>query len=226
MSSVLRTEAAAAHPPLCTDLVPADRVSGRLSKALAERAEIDDISSAPRSLSSGQIVALRAILARVLPAAGDYGMDLALRLDRMMDEQDGNGWRYEALPTDPEAYKAGLDTLDAIVKAQNGCRFVDLSGEEQDGLLDAIQKTQGVAPEAAAPFDAEQMALWFEEVRSDAVRHYVAHPAIMARIGYSGFANGGHAGERFAGFGEVGIDRRELWEPQPVGATPAQEAAR
>ncbi|WP_019995300.1 gluconate 2-dehydrogenase subunit 3 family protein [Aureimonas ureilytica] len=226
MSSVLRTEAAAAHPPLCTDLVPADRVSGRLREALAERAEIDDISGAPRSMSSVQIEALRAMLARVLPAAGDYGMDLALRLDRMMDEQDGNGWRYEALPTDPEAYKAGLDTLDAIAQASNGRRFADLSGEEQDSLLDAIQTTQVVAPTVAAPFDAEQMALWFEEVRSDAVRHYVAHPAIMARIGYSGFANGGRAGEGFAGFREIGIDRRESWEPQPVGTTPAREAVR
>lgn len=222
MSSVRRIEAPPARPPLCTDLVPADRVSDKLREALAERARPDDPDAQPRAFTQHQLETLRAMLDRVIPDARIYAMDLALRLDRMMDEQDGNGWRYEALPTDPDAYKVGLASLDAIAEKQAGCAFRELPAETQDSLLDAIQREEASSRSDGELFDAKQMALWFEEVRSDAVRHYVAHPAVMARIGYSGFANGGGTGEAFSGFQRVGIDQCEVWEPQPV-AVPSTE---
>jgi hypothetical protein len=184
---------------------------------LAQRAEPDDPDRAPRAFSAGRIETLRAMLARVVPTAAAYGIDLASRLDEMMAEQDGNGWRYEALPTDPDAYNVGLDTLDAIARRRGASGFCALDGSAQDAILQAVEASDDLQQDEPALFDAKQMALWFEEVRSDAVRHYVAHPAIMARIGYSGFANGGEAGERFAGFQSVSIGAREPWEPQPVG---------
>ena len=155
------------------------------------------------------------MVSRILPDAEAYGIDLALRLDAMMADQEGNGWRYEALPTDPDAYRAGLDTLNALAQAKTGQGFSHLPEVARDELLEAIGQGEARVPAPAGCFDAEQMKLWFEEVRSDAVRHYVAHPAIMARIGYSGFANGGGTGHAFEGFEKVGIGEREAWEPVP-----------
>ena len=64
------------------------------------------------------------------------------------------------------------------------------------------------------------MKLWFEDVRFAAVRLYVAHPATLARIGYSGIAYGGD-GPRKSGFVDFGIGRREPWEPLPRLPEPA-----
>ena len=59
---------------------------------------------------------------------------------------------------------------------------------------------------------AEQMKHWFEDLRADLVRIWVAHPATMARIGFDGFANGGD-GKRKQGFERLAADERESWEP-------------
>ncbi len=57
------------------------------------------------------------------------------------------------------------------------------------------------------------MKLWFEDLRGDAVKIYVSHPATLARMGYSGIANGGD-GERKQGFVLLAAGEREAWEPE------------
>jgi hypothetical protein len=56
------------------------------------------------------------------------------------------------------------------------------------------------------------MRSWFEDLRADAVKTYMGHPKTLARMGYSGIANGGD-GEPKSGFVRVGIGEREAWEP-------------
>ena len=216
----------AGHAPLCFDLVPTERVSDRLRVALLQRAEPADPNYRARACSQDQLATLRAMLSRILPDADAYGIDLAARLDTMMSEQEGNGWRYEALPTDPDAYRIGLDTLDALARARIGQPFRDLSEPQRDEMLERIAAAEEGLSDGEGLFDTRQMKLWFEEVRSDAVRHYVAHPAIMARIGYSGFANGHGTGPEFQGFTQVGIEQRETWEPSPTAPSKVEEVAR
>ncbi|WP_161992831.1 gluconate 2-dehydrogenase subunit 3 family protein [Aureimonas leprariae] len=203
-------------------LIRSDRVSEQLRRELLDRARPDDPDYRPQTMTAAQFAALRALVDRVIPQDGaPVRIDLAARLDRMMATSEGNGWRYEALPTDPEAYNRGLDTLNAVAGAGHAGRtFAELSGAERDRILEAAAAEEPFdAP--GAPFDAAQLALWFEEVRSDAARLYVAHPATMARLGYSGIANGGAAGAAFAGFERIGLGEREPFEP----ATKAETAA-
>jgi hypothetical protein len=157
---------------------------------------------------------LKATLDSVIPQPPEAAIDLAARLDAMMADAVGNGWRYEALPGDPDAYRAGLSTLDDLAAARTGRSFVHLSRTERDALLQAVHAGEAGIDGAKGRFTADQMVLWFEELRSDAVRHYVAHPATMARIGYSGIGNGGNGGAAFTGFDAVGIGEREDWEPR------------
>ena len=56
------------------------------------------------------------------------------------------------------------------------------------------------------------MRLWFEDLSADAVRAYVAHPRTLARLGFSGIANGGDQ-PRKQGFVRLGAGEREAWEP-------------
>ncbi|SFN87625.1 alpha/beta hydrolase [Sphingomonas sp. OK281] len=183
-------------------LIASDRVSARTRATLAERAIADDPDYLPKSLTMPQLENLRALVDRVIP---QYGIDLAARIDAQLTTGDGDGWRFAALPADAEAYRAGLDTLDALANET----FAKLEGEVRDALLHRIEAADW---SAKTPLTPEQMILWFEDVRADAVRLWLAHPATMARVGYDGFAIGGD-GIRKQGYALTAADEREGWEP-------------
>lgn len=211
--ALARPRTAPALPPAYEALLRSDRVSAHLREALLKRAEPDD-PAAPRSLDPHQFAILSAALDSVVPQAPEAFIDLAARLDAMMANATGNGWRYEALPGDPDAYRAGLETLGDLAQDRFGQGFAELAREERDAILTDVEAGQAGFEDREGRFTAAQMVLWFEELRSDAVRHYVAHPATMARLGYSGIANGARGGAGFTGFEKVGIGEREAFEPE------------
>ncbi len=178
-------------------LIDSSRVSTGTRAALMPRAAPDDPDYAPATLSAGQLGTLRAVLDRVLPQPGPGRIDLAARIDAAFDGP-GEGWRFDALPPAKQAWRAGLDALDG---------FVRLDPAAQDALL-----SQAAAGHAAGALSADQMRMWFEDLRAQAARLYVAHPATLARMGYSGIGYGGD-GEPKPGFVRIGIGEREPWEP-------------
>ena len=142
---------------------------------------------------------LRALLHCVVPQGPGPGVDLAGMVMARLATGRGDGWRYDALPPDAQAYREGLDLL-----AREG--FVDLSGNEQVEVLARLAAAKGTPG-----------AMWFEEVRGDAVTAYVSHPATLARIGYGGIGVGG-AKTTYKGFVELNPNMREDWEPVAAGA--------
>ena len=197
-------------------LIRSDRVSARTRAALLHRAAPDDPAYRPSALSSDGLALLRAVLARVLPQGPGPAIDLGARLDAALAGGTGDGWRFADLPPDAEACRIGLAALDAASLAGFGRTFVALAAQDQDGLL-----MQAAAGELATVrgWSGRQMQRWFEDVRAEAVKLYVAHPATMARIGYGGFAYGGDGG-RLAGFHALEPGDREAWEPVPALAEP------
>ena len=199
--------------PAYRDLIASPRVNGRLRTALRERAEPDDPGYRPKAVDAVELAILRALVARVLPQGA--GIDIAARIDaRLASGGDGDGWRFSALPADAAAYRTGLRSLDAAAQA-DGDRFVARDGPAQDDLLRAIEGKTLTGGSSDA-FDPEQMAFWFEDVRADVVRTWLAHPAALAWIGFSGIGAGGD-GPRPAGFTKVGLGERDGWEPVAQG---------
>ncbi|MGH1572654.1 gluconate 2-dehydrogenase subunit 3 family protein [Methylobacterium sp. P31] len=151
------------------------------------------------------------------------GLDLAARLDRRFATGAGDGWRFSALPPDADTYRAGLRTLDAGARAALGGPFVALDPECQDALLTLLQRGDLKVPDSlGGRLDADQMRFWFEDLRADAARLWLAHPAALARIGFSGIGAGGDrpgaVADGLPGFCEVGLDAPETWEPRPACA--------
>lgn len=179
-------------------LIASDRVSRRTRAALALRAITDDPEYTPRVLSSRQLETLRALADRVVPQSGP-SIDLAARVDAQLAAGKADGWRFANLPPDRQAYAAALDGL---------AKFGALPEAEQEDVLTRLAKGDfdGLA------LSADQMQRWFEDLRADLVRHWTAHPATMARIGFDGFANGGD-GPRKQGFQFLAAGEREPWEP-------------
>jgi hypothetical protein len=148
-------------------------------------------------LNERQHATLCALLARVIPQEAN-AIDLTGYILARLASGKGDGWRYAVLPEDLQAYREGLDQL----AAQN---FASLDVETQDAILQQL---------AAEP--GSTAARWFEEVRGDAVVAYMAHPATLARLGYSGIGVGG-ANTEYKGFATIGPNEREAWEPLPAG---------
>lgn len=203
-------------PPEYAALIASERVNSRLRDTLMKRAEPDDPAYAPKAVDAVELAILRAVFARVLPVPG---LDVAARLDARLASGAGDGWRFIALPPDAQAYQAALRTLDAAARAANGRPFIVLEGAAQDALLTLAQKGELTVPEAlGGKLDADRMRFWFEDARADAARLYLAHPAALARIGFSGIGAGGDRPEPLAadlpGFVKTGLDSPESWEPR------------
>lgn len=196
--------------PAYLALLGSDRVSDRTRRVLLHRAEAARPSRA--ILDDAGWATLRAVVDRVVPQPGPDRLDLATRMVADLDE-GGDGWRFTELPPDALAYPAGVRTLAELALAETGQPFAALDGERQDALLARVAAGDLGSSRESRPgrLSAAQMTLWFEDIRSDAVRLYVAHPATLARMGYSGIANGGD--EHFQGFARVGRAETEAWEP-------------
>ncbi|NQX05533.1 alpha/beta hydrolase [Rathayibacter sp. VKM Ac-2856] len=190
--------------------VPADvaatirssRTTSRIRALFAERLLADDPGYAPAALSPAQLTTLRAVADRVVPQdSGESAVagriDLAARVDAQLAAGRGDGWRNADLPSDPEAYRLGLDALEG---------FAALAPAEQDARLEAL----GTEPLGA--FGAEQAKAWFEDCRNDLVRQWLAHPASLARIGFDGYATGGDV-LPLLGFTALAAGDHDTWEP-------------
>ena len=222
-----RSEMAPPVPSAYAALIASERVNSRLREALDGRAEPADPAYRPQALDPVELAILRAALARVLPMPG---LDLAARIDQRLAAGDGDGWRFSALPPDPEAYRAALRTLDAAARAAHGRPIVVLDGTDQDTLLTLCERGELTVPGAlGGRLDADRMRFWFEDLRSDAVRLWLGHPAALARIGFSGIGAGGDRPGELArdlpGFRAVGLDAPEPWEPEPQTIMPQQMEA-
>lgn len=200
-------------PSAYSDLIASGRVNGRLRAALTERARADDPAHSPTALDAVDLAVLRAVIDRVLPQAGSGRIDIGGRIEARLASGAGDGWRFADLPPDAQAYGAALRTLDAAAWTGHGRAFLALDGADQDGLLRAVADGN---VEGGQGLDGAQMRLWFEDLRGDAVRTYLAHPAALARLGYSGIGAGGADADRLPGFERVGIGAREAWEPEPA----------
>ena len=201
--------------PAYRALIRSDRVSARTRAILLDRGRRDDPARVPEVLSPEQFKVLRAVVDRILPRRRPMAIDLAARIDGGLARGEGDGWRFAALPPDAKAAAAGLGTLDALARDDHAAGFAELDAARADSLLRRIQSADIVPASDANLLSAAQMKLWFEDLLATAVRIYVSHPATLARMGYSGIANGGD-GRRKQGFDETRADRPESWEPRGI----------
>lgn len=171
-------------------LIASEKTSPQTRAVLLERLQKSVEQATTLDVERQRI--LRALLARVVPGSG---FDLAEKVEKMLGK--GDGWRFSVLPEDAQAWQTGLTSLDAAAKREFKVPFVALHAEQQDALLKRAQAGElGRGLLATLDvfwheglFDAEQMRDWFEDVRGEAAKLYVADPRTMERIGFTGFAD-------------------------------------
>jgi len=140
-----------------------------------------------RFFSPDQLKIITAVLDRVIPQ-DDRDEDHRIPVVNLIDERlyTGriDGYRYEDMPPDSDAYRLGLEAIDAISRTMHGKPFVELSPTQQDEALWSIHedKPQG-GEEIWKQMPADRF--WILLV-SDAVDAYYSHPYAWDEIGFGG----------------------------------------
>jgi hypothetical protein len=169
------------------------------------------IPFAPRFFREQEFIVLRAAGARLVSPGDERPApdELARCIDDRLADGKGDGWRYDTLPPDGEAYRRGLRGLDEAACAHYGADFARLSGTQQDDVLRTVQRGDA-AGETWKTLPAKR---FFEELLAELVESYYSHPLAQERIGYVGMADG-------RGWQRLGLNVLEAWEPAGKEDTP------
>ncbi len=161
---------------------------------------------APRFFDGPSFATLTAICERLIPPIeGLENLNIAGAIDRSLAEGTGDGWRYDAMPTDGVAYQQGLQGMDQTACALFKGSFGQLEAAQQDSVLRAVQ--EGHAP--GSIWKTLPASRFFEELLAAAVQACYSHPLTQESIGYVGMADA-------PGWQAIGLDELEAREPKPI----------
>ncbi len=141
----------------------------------------------------------RALLDQLLDQRDEPRVPVLEMIDARLAEAQTDGWRYEDMPEDGQAWRESLAALDSDAQKRFGRDFAHLSWAEQAELVQAVQDL-----DKQAWHDLAADRVWSLWTRYAATAFY-AHPWAWNEIGF-----GGPAYPR--GYRNLGLDRREPWE--------------
>lgn len=183
-------------------LLETNHVSNRTREVLTER-----MSQQPgplRFFTPAEAGTLQRIAARLIPQPPEAGyvVDLVGPIDERLANKEGDGWRYDALPADSEAFRQGIRGFQESAQALYGQLFDELTGDQQDELITQVQ--QGLAPgEIWWQLPPKQ---FFEELLAELVVIFYSHPLVQEAFGYVGMADK-------PGWEKIGLNNLEHREP-------------
>ncbi len=166
-------------------LLDTPHVSAATRAAL--QARLDAPAYAPQLLAPETYALLEAVAARLFPQPDrpEQPIPLAPAIDQRLAEGRADGWRYDALPPDREAYRLGLGGIQEIAQALSQADFIALSAAQQDAVLQAL--ASGTPP--GKTWETLDAGRFFEEMLAELTETYYAHPLAQEEIGYVGMAD-------------------------------------
>jgi hypothetical protein len=130
---------------------------------------------------------IEAIFEHILPQsdrAEKYRIPIVPVVDDRLYNNRLDGYRYEGMPTDQDAYRLGLQAIEEIAKLKDGRGFLDLTPLEQDKLLKTLH--DGKPEGAHAIWERMPVHRFWMLLVGDAVAAYYAHPYAWNEIGFGG----------------------------------------
>ena len=185
-------------------LLSSNAVTHATRRVLQERLAAQPLS--PQFFDAETSELLRAVCARLVPQVSPAPVDLVGGIDQRLARGQTDGWRYDALPSDGEAYRMGLRGIEESAKGLFNRSFRQVTDVEKDTILQKVQA-------GSAPGDTWQSLpsdRFFEELLAEAVELYYCHPLTQEAIGYAGLADA-------PGWSRIGLNEREEREPPEKG---------
>ncbi|WP_233265565.1 gluconate 2-dehydrogenase subunit 3 family protein [Leifsonia sp. AG29] len=134
-------------------------------------------------------------------------------VDARLAEKQTDGWHYDSMATDPEAWRTSLAALDVDAQELYGTEFAACAAADRRALLESVRSGDG----EWRGFDRERIwSLWTRY----ACTAFYSHPAAWDEIGFAGPAYP-------RGYKNIGIGKREPFEvadahPDEIPQTRAQ----
>lgn len=130
---------------------------------------------------------LSAVADRIIPQSDREDgekVPIVARIDEKLFEDHRDGYRYEGLPAQREAWRLGLAGIDQSSRILfNGKDFSSLTATSQDSVLKILQT--GKAP--GEVWEKMDSAAFFKDILLiSIVKIYYAHPLAWNETGYSG----------------------------------------
>jgi Gluconate 2-dehydrogenase subunit 3 len=135
----------------------------------------------------------------LLDQSGDARVPVAQSVDSRLAEQETDGWRFDDMPEDGQAWRACLSFLDDDARQKCGRAFADCAESDQRELVQAVQDTGSGDWHGLTA--AHVWSLWTRY----ACTAFYAHPAAWAEMGFPGPAYP-------RGYKNPGVDGREPFE--------------
>jgi hypothetical protein len=151
----------------------------------------------------------RALLDRLLAQECEPRVPVVELIDARLAAGEGDGYRHEQMPEDPQAWRLSLAALDDDADARWGSAFADLAVSHQCKVVQEVQNESGSWHGMPAK---HVFNLWMRY----ACTAFYSHPWSWNEIGF-----GGPAYPR--GYANLGIDRREHWEVEDAGKIGARD---
>ena len=166
----------------------------------------------PGFFTADEFVLLKQACDRLIPQPDrPEPIDLVSAIDERLSSGKTNGWRYDSMPNDGDAFRLGLRGIDETAQTTYNQPFMTLTDAEQDNVLLSIQRG-----------DASLSGVWgqlptnrfFEELLAEVTEIYYAHPLAQEEIGYVGMADAVSATP--PGWTRIGLNEHEDREPKSV----------
>lgn len=114
----------------------------------------------------------------------DRRIPLVPPLDARLHANQTAGYRYESMPPDREAYKLGIEAIDAEAQARFGGAFLLLGHWQQEKVMQSLHDGRPqAAPEIWARMSVHR---FWRMIMGDAIDAYYAHPWAWDEIGFGG----------------------------------------
>ncbi len=166
------------------DLIHSDRVTLATRKALLDHLNQPTVTE-PKFFNLEQFKRFQQVCNQLIPQSTEANIDLAGPIDERLANGTTNGWRYNDLPNDGDAYRLFLTGIDQTAEALFDQSFDSITAEQRDAVLLAVQQGEATGP-AWQQLPADR---FFEELLAEVTEVYYSHPLAQQQIGYTGMAD-------------------------------------
>ena len=171
-----------------------------------------------RFFTEREVSTLEAVVERILPQpdrAKAQKVPIVPWIDAKLFHDRRDGYRYEDIPPQREAWRLAIEGVDETAQAIYGHAFVELDPAQQDEVLRRIESGSAVG----SAWQKVSARRFFKSVLcTTVVKAYYSHPTAWNEIGYSGPA-------AVRGHVRIWIGGVDPWEPNETGGGGRTEAS-
>ncbi len=140
-----------------------------------------------RFFTPDEALLMKAVCDRLLPQDDRdeaHKIPIVHYIDERLYEKIGDGYRFEDMPPDEEAYRLGLQAIEAIAQHLYTTSFMQLDPRSQDTVLKTIHDAR--PPAGQEIWQKMAVHRFWALIMQDVVKAYYAHPYAWDEIGFGG----------------------------------------